>query len=524
VKPRLPIHPLLFALFPVLTLYRENIGEMPVTDMVGPLLFVLGSTAALLILLSLITRRPEKTGIALTAFVLFSFFYTAVFEALQGVLKPLGLVQVLKNRTFFPAWGILFLVILVLVIRTGRELRNLGRTLTIIGIVLFAMAVVRIGTFLIVHPDVARANTDAMRRNAIAEFGAPIALDRPAESPDIYYFIFDRYPSREVLRDFYQYDNEPFLDKLRAAGFRVSDEAVANYPMTHLSLASSLNMNYLGPTYQGRLHYTPFVKRSLVVQTLKRAGYRYIHLGSWYEPTRTSPLADRNVKDPWMISEFGTALLATTPYHLFVPSNDRYRQGLFILDRMEQVRRERGPKFVFAHVLLPHPPYVFDRDGSRVSDRHGASRAEKENFLNQLEFLNGRIARIIESLMEDSRTPPIIILQGDEGPYLESIEKGISVPEMWRKRAGILNAYHLPGGDTGLYDTITPVNTFRLLFGRYFGAPLDLLEDRTYYWSSTKADGGMTEPYGSFPFIEITESLKSAAKGERGPREEPGDR
>ncbi len=456
----------------------------------------------------------------MTAFVLFSFFYTAAFVALQGLLKPLGIGQVLKNRTFFPMWVLLFLVILVVVLRTRRELKTMSRTLTIVGMVLLAMAVVRIGTFLAVHPDVARANTDAMTRNAITEFGAPIALNRPADPPDIYYFIFDRYPSSEVLRNFYHYDNEPFLNQLRAAGFRIIDGAVANYPMTHLSLASSLNMNYLGPTYQGRLHYTPFVKRSLVVQTLKKAGYRYIHLGSWYEPTRTNPLADRNVKDPWMISEFGTALLATTPYHLFVPSNDRFRQGLYILDQLEEVHRERGPKFVFAHVLLPHPPYVFDRDGSQVSDRQGASRTEKENFLNQLEFLNGRIARIIESLTAGSRTPPIIILQGDEGPYLDTSEKGIGHLEMWRKRAGILNAYHFPGGDPDLYDTITPVNTFRFLFSRYFGAPLDLLDDRTYYWSSTKADGGMTEPYGSFPFIEITKSLETPGKGASTPRPE----
>jgi hypothetical protein len=42
----------------------------------------------------------------------------------------------------------------------------------------------------------------------------------------------------------------------------------------------------------------------------------------------------------------------------------------------------------------------------------------------------------------------------------------------------ILNAYFLPGeGAAGLYPSITPVNTFRLIFDVYFGADLELLED-----------------------------------------------
>ena len=524
MKPRLPIHPLLLAAFAVLTLYRENIGEMPMVDALGPLALVLGLTAALLVLFGLMTRRPEKTGIVLTGFVIFSFFYTATFEAVQGVLAAIGVVDVVKNRTFFPVWAALLLTMAAVVIRTRRDMKTLQRTLTLAGSILLAMAVARIGGHMVAHPEVARANVDAMRNDAIREFGPPVPLSLPENPPDIYYLIFDRYPNNEVLRDYYGFDNEPFLDRLRANGFRIVEGAVANYPMTHLSLASSLNMNYLGPTYHGRLYYTPFLKRSLVVRMLKKAGYRYIHLGSWYEPTRTNPLADRNIKDPLMISEFGTALLATTPYHLFLPTNDRHRQGLYILDQLEKVRDEPGPKLVFAHVLLPHPPYVFDRDGSPVSDRLGASRTEKENFLNQLQFLNGRLLRIVERLVSDPAAQPIIILQGDEGPYLESTERGMRPPEMWRKRAGILNAYRFPGGDSDLRETITPVNSFRFLFGQTFQAPIDLLDDRVYYWSSTKPDGGMTDAYGSFPFIDITDSLKAAVRNGKAPGAGPGAR
>jgi hypothetical protein len=51
----------------------------------------------------------------------------------------------------------------------------------------------------------------------------------------------------------------------------------------------------------------------------------------------------------------------------------------------------------------------------------------------------------------------------------------------------ILNAYFLPPNvEEVLYDQISPVNTFRLLFNQEFGADFDLLDDASYYSSSGK--------------------------------------
>ena len=40
---------------------------------------------------------------------------------------------------------------------------------------------------------------------------------------------------------------------------------------------------------------------------------------------------------------------------------------LFELDQIEQAFRCLDPMFVFAHVLVPHPPYVFREDGSMTT-------------------------------------------------------------------------------------------------------------------------------------------------------------
>ena len=46
-----------------------------------------------------------------------------------------------------------------------------------------------------------------------------------------------------------------------------------------------------------------------------------------------------------------------------------------------------------------------------------------------------------------------------------------------------LNAYYMPGANILPYPTITPVNSFRMIFNDYFGQDLPLLEDVSFYSS-----------------------------------------
>ena len=46
----------------------------------------------------------------------------------------------------------------------------------------------------------------------------------------------------------------------------------------------------------------------------------------------------------------------------------------------------------------------------------------------------------------------------------------------------IFNAYYLPDQNTDLiYDSITPVNSFRLILNAHFNANYELLEDKSYF-------------------------------------------
>ena len=146
--------------------------------------------------------------------------------------------------------------------------------------------------------------------------------------------------------------------------------------------------------------------------------------------------------------------------------------------------RTKGPKFVFAHMLVPHRPFVFGPEGEVIDAENAPGLGAPVNdnqsmndyihgYRDQVTYVNTRILALVERLIADSETPPVIILQGDHG-----IEKARTEEE----RMLIFNAYFIPDESyDSLYQQITPVNTFRVVFNELFGAQYPLLDDVSYY-------------------------------------------
>ena len=170
----------------------------------------------------------------------------------------------------------------------------------------------------------------------------------------------------------------------------------------------------------------------------------------------------------------------------------------YILDTLPSLDVIPGPKFVFAHVILPHLPFVFQPDGTIElpdrpfsymdgSDFEGSVEEYHTGYVEQLQYLNGRLEDIVEAILSKPGTPPVIILQADHGPRSLLDWKSPS-PQAIHETFSILNAYCFPGKSTDtLYPGISPVNSFRILFNLYFGMDYSLLPDESYYsyyWNS----------------------------------------
>jgi hypothetical protein len=203
-------------------------------------------------------------------------------------------------------------------------------------------------------------------------------------------------------------------------------------------------------------------------------------------------------------SEFASALFQTTALTLLndigTPSRDPEVSGrpnanrahtLFEFDQVAAAADLPGPTYVFAHFLVPHPPYVFNADGSQPTEDEVAARGIRASYLEQLRWTNGRVLALLDTLLAaPPDEQPVIIVQADEGPYpprYEADQEGFpwlaATADEVQEKFGILNAMRLPGvnpASLGFTDRTSPVNNFRVVFDAYFGADLPLLEDRTY--------------------------------------------
>jgi hypothetical protein len=149
----------------------------------------------------------------------------------------------------------------------------------------------------------------------------------------------------------------------------------------------------------------------------------------------------------------------------------QYQQNVYALDMLEQIPDLPGRKFVYAHLYITHQPFVFYPDGRFHLDLLQTDDAYRDQIL----FAQTRMIEIVKTILAKSEKEPIIILQGDHS-YREGID-----------RVKILNAYYLPdGGNENLYETITPVNTFRVIFNTYFGGQYEMLPDISRYADADK--------------------------------------
>lgn len=505
------LHPLLFAIYPALALWSSNISEISFTG--SQVQVVLPLAISLLIaglawgLLSLALSNKKKAGLVVTLSLLLFYSFGHVHETISG-----SGVLYIKQRYLLLIWSLIFLAGGYLSLRTSSNLVIVTRSLNVIAIVLVIIPLTSVGVYNITpKPSLTpfENETGLTSTNNSTDFNT---------RPDIYYVILDGYGSSRVLDETLNYDNSEFLDYLRSQGFYVADQSRSNYRFTHASLASSLNMkhvNYLGELVEQDRDdlelYFQLIRDAEVMKFLRSRGYKIVHFKKDWMPRGDDATGHVYVgcetygtlMGLGLQEDFADVLLRTTMLNAFrqylsVGSGTKQQKILCDFGKFEEVNRIDGPKFVLAHLDSVHPPYVFGRHGEQVRTTSSAQDWKpREQYLDQLIFINRKLVHLVDMLISANDPPPIIILQADHGPGFFGNQYN---EEAVRTTTGILNAYLLPDGATdSLYETISPVNTFRLIFSRYFGADSDLLPDQTYY---TPFDSG------SYNFIDVTDQVK----------------
>lgn len=476
-----PVSPLLLAAYPATSLFSLNIDQLWPGALVRPLLEGVGWAALAYGVIAGVFRSFLKGALLTSVLVLFYFFfgYGVDLLVLAGGARTEPFM-----KYFFLSLGTLAIGALAAWLWRHPPPERTNRVLD------FTAAL------WLFFPVLGIAAHQATRQKwippaATVSLGSADIVGRP----DIFFILLDAYAREDVLTNLFHFDNGSFLRELRYRGFQIADQSKSNYSITFLSLAATLNMRYLDDVVRENNRGSvardlpgEMIQNNAVQSLLKRGGYQIVHLPSGWAVTDHNPGADV-VMGKSSLHEFRAILFRPTiPGTLFAKSSQRgWREIIFSnLEALERCQSMSGPKFVFAHFVCPHEPFVFYPDGGDprpdfAKESYRKRWTKRRRYLDNLEFISRRILIAIDRIVEESKTDPIIILQSDHGPSTLTFSPRPSTAQI-HERMSNLCALRLPGKrPPKLPVDFTPVNTFPFIFDTYFGTRFGQRKNRSYY-------------------------------------------
>ena len=509
-----PFYLWLLGIYPILHLYSENLGLVKDREVLYLCAAMLAATSLAFLFANLVIRCWYKTA--------FMLGLCSLVFSLSGHVY----VQIFIPRSLFVWTSLLLIALAILLLILWRRastqiLETITPALNLILLALLAIPVTNIVSSY-VSRSINLQPIAAIRNEPTAQEATPKVYDSESH-PDIYYIIPDGYLRDSLLKTTLNYDNSAFTQALENRGFTVVDHAQSNYLATLLSLASVLNMQYFdnNPLPTSDLDFLRLsITDNRVARQLQQIGYTYVQLlsGFWmpspnadiirdFTPDgtieievsqsdystaidtglpkkwRTIPILENYYKQPFLPLYLETTLLrivstrldglffqdGSKPYKLFSP--ERF---LDTIDEVGSIARMPETTFTIVHLTKPHFPVVFDENGNIVEENW---QPDNSQIIAQLKFINSRFLNMVDSILEESVTPPVIIFQADHGMLhlAGGRESGSQL------QFAPFAAYHLPEGySIDFPKPFTLINTFPLLFNEIFQTNFELNDDRLF--------------------------------------------
>ena len=506
-NPKLALfHPFLFALVPVVSLLSHNIDGVPIQHAIRPAALALALALLGLLLAKRLVQTWEHAALLTSLFLMLFFSYGHVYLGLvyEGTLNLfLGFGLVGRHPTLLLAWVGVYALGAFAMHRAAVLRPTMTQLFSVTGLIAVAFPLVQIASH----------ELELTRPWPMEQLEAlPASPSAGHSTPDIYFIVLDAYGRSDVLQDIYDYDNSHFVNFLRSQGFFVASQSRSNYLQTELSLSSALNFTYLdflstdpGKDSADRTPFARLIRRSRLRELLEQSGYTIVDISTGFRVTALedadifleAPFGESTTLERLLMDTSGLViiqdLLAALDRPPLRPGYQAHRVRIaYGIEALGSVPSLPGPKFVMAHILVPHPPFVFDEHGNAAREEHPSTLLDGSAYLgSDEEYIQGYRAQItyvdrvmeqaIAAILRESAEPPIILVQGDHGPG-----SGLDWDSLDRtdatERSAILNAYYLPSvTHEALYPSISPVNSFRLILDLYFGAQLGMLPDNSYF-------------------------------------------
>lgn len=490
-----PAFLVLLPLFFIYSGYNELFGFLSVKFVALNFLSILLGILITYAIAFPVFRNRKKASV----FTFFVGLICLVFGYLHDSLKHFNNLQLLTKFTvLLPLLTLIFSALLIYLLKRKKDFDELYLFLNLLFVILLFSEIPN--SIKRQRLDKSVHNLIDFRFNAANEY-LPSQKTADSLKPDIYFLVFDALPSSRSLQSDLGKNNYHLDSFLLQHGFYVASAAKANYNWTIHSLSSTFNMDYL-PSWISPVMNDPkaffwgsaSILNNSLFSILQEEGY----LTKSFQPVSFSnpdwpgvpyfnglkenhyyykTLPGRIYRDLfWNYSKVDVAFIKERQMQIIDTRNNEKKKYFDITKALvkNSCSQKGGPKFIYGHFMLPHEPYTFDNNG-KVKTAEQTIVARKEDdagaFFNQVLFADKVIQELVTYIQQNNRKNTIIVVEGDHGYRTSDGDKaGYTFKNM--------NALYFPDKNYSLlYDSLSPVNTFRIILNKYFKAGLPILKD-----------------------------------------------
>ncbi|RAJ28160.1 sulfatase-like hydrolase/transferase [Pedobacter cryoconitis] len=260
---------------------------------------------------------------------------------------------------------------------------------------------------------------------------------------DIIWILLDEYASPASLKSQFHF-NDPLVDSLKGRGFFVYDSLYTRSDITLYSVNSLFNLDD-SIQVSSPMYATDYLNKSIWVKQLTQHGYDFISLEftkiAGYPKLAYLRMFPDNYFDQILFGTLFTNLMdkitkSDKPF-------DDYNQQVIRELKLNTHTKRKKPTFIWAHLLIPHPPFYRDAKGklneSPILDANiSPPSTVVEQYTGYLSYANSVVLDILEGI-PDWRNKTIII-SGDHGARM-------LVPANDPRRKQTFGAIYYPGMD-----------------------------------------------------------------------------
>ncbi|GAP12730.1 hypothetical protein LARV_00466 [Longilinea arvoryzae] len=476
--------PFLAAAYPTLFLYASNVKNLLLTHLARTVLVYFLIAIVIYFLLSVFFQRgPLRTANATFVFLAFFNLY-GFFEDLLLKLDwfPVHVYTTLPLIFVFISYSIWLLN--KLKAPMAARLWNLA-SVVLTGLIAYNLV-------MIVPVELAKLQkSDVFTPNSFQT-----GLSTSQKNPDIYYILLDEFSGFEPMREYWHNSKvDDFVNYLSSKGFEVYEDSHGSSIYTPHEMATRLNYRFYpykeNPDPDTEQQWFNDIADNRVMSYLKQMGYTTVVFNEmqYPYPTATPIVSDVSYTyndvsatnlgvffdDFWMLVADKTMLKELSIFYKRLGSNQHSDFIFFTTKKIGELNDISSPKFIYAHLMMPHAPFMFDENGYYIAP---GSFSNYGSYLGQYNFSISLAKKIVDGILNDSdpANPPVIILQSDHGMrnltgnYLGQIK---DFPEEYK--TSILYARLMPGyKPTHSVQETDPINTFPIIFNYLFDANISL--------------------------------------------------